>query len=111
MRNNLVSAPAPGYPLLAKIAHIEGPVVVQAVVAPDGTVSDAHVLSGHRLLRGAAVEAIRRRRYRPYLINGRPAEVSTTITLDFPAVARQPVGKSASRTLASQREPTEALTR
>src|SRR5581483_167500 len=40
MRNNLLSAPPPGYPLLAKIAHIEGPVVIEALVAPDGTVSD-----------------------------------------------------------------------
>jgi TonB family protein len=111
MRSNLLAAPAPGYPLLAKIAHIEGPVVVEAVVAPDGTVSDARVLSGHRLLRGAAVEAVRQWRYRPYLINGRPAEVSTTVTLDFPGAANQAAGKSVSRPLATPHQPTEALTR
>ena len=102
MKNNLVSAPAPGYPWLAKMTHIQGQVVVQAIVAPDGTVSDAHVLRGHHLLRGAAVDAVRRWRYRPYTIDGRPAEVSTTITLNFPGTASQQVSKSASLQANSQ---------
>ncbi len=85
MTGNLVSAPSPGYPLLAKITHTQGQVVLQAVVAKDGTVAEAHVLRGHHLLRGAAVDAVRRWRYRPYLVDGRPVEVSTTITLNFPS--------------------------
>ena len=109
MRNNLVSAPAPGYPLLAKVAHLQGQVVVEAVVAPDGTVSDAHALRGHHLLRGAAVDAVRRWRYRPYLVNGRPAEVSTTITVDFPNAASPRISKSGIPPLASQQKA--ALTR
>jgi TonB family protein len=85
MRSNLVSAPLPGYPLIAKITHIQGQVVVEALVAKDGTVADARVLRGHHLLRGAAVDAVRRWRYRPYLIDGRPVEVSTTVTVNFPS--------------------------
>jgi protein TonB len=88
MRSNLVSAPAPGYPLLAKITHMQGEVVVQAVVARDGTVTDAIALRGHHLLRGAAVDAVRQWRYRPYMIDGYPAEVSTTVTVDFPFTSK-----------------------
>jgi TonB family protein len=79
----ILSAPPPGYPMLARIAHVQGRVVVEAVVDPNGAVSTAHVLSGHRLLRGAALGAVLQRRYRPYRVDGHPVEVSTTITLNF----------------------------
>jgi protein TonB len=85
MAANLLSAPPPGYPVLAKVAHVQGPVVLRAEVDPDGTVAGVTVLSGHRLLRGAAVDAVRHWRYRPYLIDGHPAPVSTTITLHIPS--------------------------
>ncbi|HZZ57883.1 MAG TPA: TonB family protein, partial [Opitutaceae bacterium] len=84
MAANLLSAPRPGYPMLAKVAHIEGPVVVRAEVDRSGRVTDVSVLSGHHLLRGAAVDAVRQWRYRPYLVDGAPAPVFTTITLHFP---------------------------
>jgi protein TonB len=85
MTGNLVSAPQPGYPLLAKVTHTQGQVVLQAIVARDGTVANAHVIRGHHLLRGAAVDAVRRWRYRPYDVDGHPVEVTTTITVDFPS--------------------------
>jgi protein TonB len=84
MAGNLLSAPAPRYPVLAKVVHLQGQVVVEAVVDRNGNVSRARVLSGHRLLRGATVDEVLSRRYRPYLVHGQPVEVSTTITLDFP---------------------------
>ena len=83
MQGNLVSAPLPDYPRLASLAHIEGQVILQAVVAPNGKVVTTHVLSGHRLLRSAAEHAVRRWRYRPYLVNGRPTHIATIVTLDF----------------------------
>jgi TonB family protein len=92
----LLSAPPPGYPMLAKIAHLQGQVVVQAEVDPSGTVSAAHVLSGHRLLRGAALDAVLHRRYRPYRVDGHPVEVSTTITVNFPPPSTPAAGKHAS---------------
>jgi protein TonB len=84
MAANLLSAPPPGYPLLAKLAHIEGPVVLRAEIGRNGRVKDVSVLSGHHLLRSAAVDALRQWRFRPYLIDGHPAPVFTTITLQFP---------------------------
>ncbi len=83
MASNLISNPAPDYPAVARLAHVEGQVVLQAVISRDGSVSAAHVLSGHRLLRGAALDAVRRWRYHPYLSNGHPVDVATIITVDF----------------------------
>lgn len=84
MAANVISAPPPSYPFLARLAHVEGRVTVQAVISRDGLVSATRVLDGHHLLRGAAIEAVRRRRYRPYRIGGRPANVATIVTVDFP---------------------------
>lgn len=83
MAGNLISAPRPDYPTLARIAHIGGEVILQAVIAKNGTVSATRVLSGHRLLRGAAQDAVRQWRYRPYVMDGHPVEVSTIITVRF----------------------------
>lgn len=83
MSAHLISAPAPSYPKLASFAHVQGQVVVQAVVGRDGRVTATQVLDGHRLLRGAAEHAVRHWRYRPYLVDGRPTDVSTIITVEF----------------------------
>ena len=83
MSANLLSAPPPEYPKLASFAHIEGQVILQAVVARDGKVINTHVLRGHHLLRGAAERAVRNWRYRPYVVNGRAIDVETIVTVDF----------------------------
>ena len=83
MAANLISAPEPAYPKLARLIHMKGPVIMQAVVSRDGKVVATHVLRGHRLLRGAASNAVRQWRYQPYLVNGRPAEVATIVTVNF----------------------------
>src|ERR1035437_8212452 len=83
MVRNLISSPAPSYPMLARIAHIHGQVILQAVIAKDGSVSATHVLRGHRLLRGAAADAVSRWRFRPYILEGHPIDVSTIVIVDF----------------------------
>lgn len=83
MASNLVSASPPEYPRLARLTHIQGQVILQVVVSRSGTVVDTHVLSGHRILRGAAIKAVRRWRYRPYLVQGHPTDVATIVTVDF----------------------------
>ncbi|MDD5544259.1 MAG: energy transducer TonB [Acidobacteriia bacterium] len=80
---NLIYAPQPEYPPLAKTAGIQGPVVLEAIISKDGTVAGLHVLSGHPLLVDAAVRAVLQWRYRPTILNGVPVEVSTTITVNF----------------------------
>ena len=83
MASNLVSAPMPLYPTIAHLTHLQGEVILQAVIGKDGSVSATRVLSGHRLLRSAAVDAVKRWRYRPYRIDGRPVDVSTIVTVKF----------------------------
>jgi protein TonB len=73
----------PAYPPLAKQTRIQGTVVLQAIIARDGTIQQLRVASGHPLLTRAAVEAVQQWRYRPYLLNGEPGEVETQITVNF----------------------------
>ena len=73
----------PVYPAIAKAARIQGTVVVQAVISKDGKIENLHVISGPPMLQGAATEAIQRVRYRPFMLNGEPVEVETTINVIF----------------------------
>jgi TonB family protein len=83
MQANLTSSRVPVYPEAAKANHIEGLVVLQAVVNKDGAVGHLRVVQGNPALRRAAMEAASTWRYRPYLLNGKPIDVSTTISVDF----------------------------
>jgi TonB family protein len=83
MEANLVASRVPVYPEAVKAAHIEGPVVAQAIISKDGFVDHVHIIEGNPRLRNAAAEAIYKWRYRPYLLNGQPVEVATTVTVDF----------------------------
>jgi protein TonB len=68
---------------MASMTGVEGQVILQAVVSRNGTVVATHVLDGHHLLRGAAAKAVKRWRYKPYMVNGRPADVATIVIVDF----------------------------
>jgi len=73
----------PVYPVEAKKAGISGKVILQAVIGIDGLIVDAHVVSGPSELQQAAIEAVRSWRYKPFLMNGEPLEVLTTINVVF----------------------------
>jgi TonB family protein len=83
MAANLLSGPKPSYPTLASLTRTQGNVVMQAVISKNGTVEHLHVIKGHRLLRGAAKNAVKTWRYRPYKIGGVPVEVATIVSVDF----------------------------
>jgi TonB family protein len=83
MEADLVVSRVPAYPGLAKVDRIQGPVVMLAIISTDGLVKRVQVIRGDSRLRSAAMEAVSKRRYRPYLLNGRPVNVATTITVDF----------------------------
>jgi protein TonB len=55
----------------------------EAVIGKDGTIEELKVLRGHPLLVKAALDAVRRWRYQPTLLNGEPIEVVTEITVNF----------------------------
>ena len=80
---NLIAPIHPEYPQIAKITHTEGTVVIDAVISRSGSIESAHVLSGPPMLQSAALAAVRQARYRPFLLNGQPTEVQTTITINF----------------------------
>jgi protein TonB len=79
----LIAPIHPVYPSIARAAHVEGTVVVEAVISRSGTIESLHVLSGPMMLQSAAIDAIRAARYRPYRLNGEAVEVQTTITVNF----------------------------
>jgi len=79
----LVSKVSPRYPIDAKRTHTQGTVVLDAVIGTDGTIKELNVVSGPDLLQQAAVDAVKQWRYRPYLLNGAPVEVRTTINIIF----------------------------
>lgn len=83
MAANLLSSPAPSYPQQASASLVQGEVVIQAVVGRDGSVLETRLVSGPPLLREAALDAVQRWRYRPYLVEGRPTEIATTAIVDF----------------------------
>jgi protein TonB len=73
----------PAYPAIAHAAGVEGTVIIAAIIARDGTIQNLHVLSGSAMLQQAALDAVRTWRYRPYLLNGEPVDVETTINVIF----------------------------
>lgn len=74
----------PQYPQMAKIARVQGPVVLAAVIGKDGAIQNLRVVStASPLLNQAALDAVKQWKYRPYILNGEPVEVDTTITVNF----------------------------
>jgi protein TonB len=73
----------PTYPQMARIAHIQGDVILQATISKTGTIEGLHGVSGHPILIQAAMDAVKQWKYRPYILNGDPVEVETTIKVQF----------------------------
>jgi protein TonB len=73
----------PTYPPLAQQARIQGVVVLTAIISKDGNIQNLQVVGGHPMLAPAAIEAVKHWRYKPFLLNGQPVEVETTVTVTF----------------------------
>lgn len=80
---NKLSGPNPTYPAIAKTARIQGTVVLQAEISKSGTIENLHAISGPPMLYQSALDAVRQWRYKPYILNGEPVEVETTIQVNF----------------------------
>ncbi|MGH9470028.1 MAG: TonB family protein [Terriglobia bacterium] len=79
----LVNQVRPHYPPLARINYIRGHVRLLVTVGCDGRVDSVHVLRGHPFLALAALEAIRRWIYRPFVTPSGPAAFQTHVDVDF----------------------------
>jgi protein TonB len=71
------------YPPIAHAARVQGTVMIEAHVEPDGHVSDARVLRSIPLLDAAARDAVTRWLFTPTLVNGKPVPVVVTTSLQF----------------------------
>jgi protein TonB len=80
---NLINAPKPVYPPLARQARISGTVKLNAIISKEGAIEQLTVVSGHPLLIPSALEAVKQWRYKPTLLNGEPVEVITQIDVNF----------------------------
>jgi periplasmic protein TonB len=79
----LVRRVEPTYPPLARSARVQGEVVLSAIISVNGDIENLQLVSGHPMLVPAALTAVKQWRYKPYLLNGQPTEVETTITVIF----------------------------
>jgi protein TonB len=73
----------PAYPPLARQARIQGQVTLQAEISRDGSITNLRLMTGHPMLAPSAIEAVKQWKYKPYILNGEPVEVETTITVNF----------------------------
>lgn len=80
---NLVMKVTPAYPAEAKQARIQGVVQFTATINKDGTIQTLELISGHPLLVGSALDAVKQWVYRPTLLNGNPVEVVTQIDVNY----------------------------
>jgi TonB family protein len=73
----------PIYPEAARLAKVQGVVVLDALIGADGTVVDLRAISGPDELTSAALDAVKWWRFQPYLVNGQAVQVKTRLAVDF----------------------------
>jgi len=81
--DSLISRVEPEYPDEARQQNIQGAVVLQVHITADGRVQDMQLVSGPPQLVQASVDAVKQWRFKPRLVQGRPAEMQTQVTLNF----------------------------
>jgi periplasmic protein TonB len=74
---------APVYPDIAQASRVQGVVILEAIIDPNGNVSDARVLRSIALLDQAALDAVMQWQFTPTLLNGNPVSVIMTVTVNF----------------------------
>lgn len=83
MAGDTLSKVTPIYPQDAKDAKIQGAVILMAVIDKEGKIANLQIVSGPEKLRTSTLDAVRQWTYKPYLLNGQPTEVETTITVTY----------------------------
>jgi TonB family protein len=82
-QKRLTYAPHPSYPALAQTAGIEGVVKLQVRVTKDGRVDVQKIIEGEPVLANAAIAAVTQWRAKPGTVNGKPVDISSTVTFNF----------------------------
>jgi protein TonB len=79
----LLSAVAPMYPYAARAQHVQGDVSVDLLIDVSGKVANMTVVSGPMLLRPAALDALRARKYAPAMLDGKPTVAHIVVVIHF----------------------------
>jgi len=87
----LIHTEKPEYPPIARVNYIQGIVSLKITVSPMGKVVEAHVIKGEPLLAAAAIEAVRKWRYRPYISSNGPAPFNAIVGVKFAIIPRSPI--------------------
>jgi len=83
LQGNAINKVQPAYPQIAKAAGAQGPVQVSVTINEAGEVESASIISGHPLLRDAALEAAKQWRFKPTEVDGKTVKVQGTLTFNF----------------------------
>ena len=80
-RGLLLEQATPVYPPSAR--GQSGTVTLQVLIGRDGAVQDAKFIQGSLAFARTAIDAVKQWRFKPYLMNGRPASTQTLLTLSL----------------------------
>jgi len=94
MAGQVIKRADPVYPSVAKASRVQGTVVLSAIIGKDGTVEKLTPVSGPPMLIASALDAVRQWQYKPYLLNGQPIEVQTTINVNYTLEGNDPASNS-----------------
>jgi len=95
MSAQILTKVTPAYPPLARQARIQGVVTLSVQITKSGDVGDLQLISGHPMLAPAAIAAVKQWKYKPYLLNGDPIDVETTVTVNFTLADNPPAAGDA----------------
>lgn len=78
-----IHAVNPKYPREAREKGIQGDVILQATIDTKGNITNLNAVKGDPILAEASIDAVKQWKYKPYILNGEPVEVETTIKIQF----------------------------
>jgi periplasmic protein TonB len=79
----LLQSVSPHYPSIARAAHVEGDVIIDAVIDEHGNIIQAHAISGPAFLIAAALQAVTQWKYQPTFLNGQAVSIAMHVTVSF----------------------------
>ncbi|MFZ0980692.1 MAG: energy transducer TonB [Candidatus Acidiferrales bacterium] len=79
----LLYEPPVVYSPVARMAHVEGTVVIEAIIDEQGNVTQVHFISGPAMLVQSAMKAVAERRYAPTILDGQPVAIRLTVKVDY----------------------------
>jgi periplasmic protein TonB len=79
----LIYAPPVAYSPIARQAHVEGTVILEAIIDEQGNVTHVQVISGPSLLLASALKAVAERKYEPTILDGEPVAIRLDVKVQF----------------------------